>query len=119
VSLIVKKAEIVPHKKVKDRKTEYFWDVTPSGFRLKLPEDDFAELNEVDHEWKMTAKLNGTNFSGIRSSLEIAFKVIDRLIWMNRKELWSKIRCGIVLNKFQGDLDVEQYDYSGLEIDRS
>jgi hypothetical protein len=73
-----------------------------AGFQVLLPDGDFLELKPESGNWALGARLNEKNYKGTRPDIETAFKVLDRLLWINRKELWSKVRCGTVLNEFQG-----------------
>jgi hypothetical protein len=117
--ILIKKAVPVPKKLPGSE--EYVWEKFDLGYRVIFPDNDFAELHPLGPKWGMKTNLGGVNFSGIRPSLEIAFKVVDRLIWVNKKDVWSKIRPRVVLNEFQGDLSqvefeetYDQYkDYSG------
>jgi hypothetical protein len=97
--ILKKEAKVVP------RGSEvYLWERVGSGFHLSLLDTDFAELKPEGPEWNLTVQLGKERFSGIRPSLEIAFKTVDSLIWKEKKELWSKIRPFTVLREFEGNL---------------
>lgn len=109
--ILIKKAVPVLKKKLPGHE-EYVWEKFDLGYRVIFPDNDFAELQPIEDgpKWEMKTNLGGMNFSGIRPSLEIAFKVVDRLIWVNKKDVWSKIRPREVLNEFQGDLSRVEFE---------
>lgn len=97
-----KAVAVIPKKGT--AREEYTWDRTEDGFKVYLPDGEFLQLVKQDG-WTMVGKLNGKNFKGTRPTIELAFKATDQLLFTQRKELWCKMDCGIVLIEFQGELD--------------
>jgi hypothetical protein len=112
MSLIVKKAVAVPNPK---KKAKYSWESFDSGYRIIFQNSDFAEIQPIDDKWEIKTQLNGDSFTGTRPTLEVAFKTVDRMLWVKKPDIWNQIDCRAVFKQFEGDLREPEFTYNHYE----
>jgi hypothetical protein len=90
-------------------KCEYFWNKIKDGYQLVKGDSGelIAYLIDTKEGVKMAFHWDGKVYKGFRPKWDEAFITLDRLIYQKAKDVWLRSDCHVVLERWQGDLNME------------
>jgi hypothetical protein len=96
-----------PPKKQPTPLCKWSWEKDGEGYRL-VTDVLLATIKPLnDIEWRVAVKFGGKWHTGIRNSLEEAFRATDGLIAKKSKVTWLDTNVHVVIEPWMGDLNFD------------